>query len=95
MRKLVLLALWAAASVSAQTATTQKSVDTAYGARFLQPEGVEVNSRRVNNRIHNRLSDRLSTRIQRYDVVKDPVASLRVNPATDAKRAQNALVPQE
>jgi hypothetical protein len=71
------LASMMAVPAAAQTATSAKGAETAYGARLSQPEGVEVNSRRINSRINSRVRSRLSTRLQRYMPIGDALAPLR------------------
>lgn len=98
MRILIAIALVAcsvAAPLGAQTASTATAARTAYGARMAQPEGIEVNSSRVNSRINNRINSRLATRIERYSPVQDPTASLRRPAIEPARKAIEQPLPQQ
>jgi hypothetical protein len=84
-----------AAPASAQSATNTEAKLTAYGARLTEPEGVEVNSRRVNNRINSRVNARLSTRIQRYTAPANPTDALRAPEVEPGRRAIEQPVQQD
>jgi hypothetical protein len=88
----VLIASMIAVPAAGQTATSTKGTETAYGARLSQPEGVEVNSRRINSRVNNRVNSRLSTRLQRYVPIGDALAPLRAT-AGDQSGKANVIRP--
>ena len=91
----VLLGTLFTAPASAQSASNTEAKLTAYGARLTEPEGVEVNSRRVNNRINSRVNARLSTRIQRYTAPANPGDALRAPKIESGRRAIEQPVPQD
>lgn len=90
-----LLGTLLAVPASAQSASNTEAKLTAYGARLTEPEGVEVNSRRVNNRINSRVNARLSTRIQRYTAPANPSDALRAPKIEPGRRAIEQPVPQD
>lgn len=89
----VVSACFAAAPAWAQTATTKRSAETAYGARMTELAETVVNERRVNNRVNNRIGNRLSTRIERYAVLTDPAALLATTSAQQAPQASGRTLP--
>jgi len=90
-----LLVIVPAGPAMAQSAANTESKRTAYGARLTEPEGVEVNDRRVNNRINSRINGRLSTRIERYTARANPSDALRAPEIEPGRRAIEQPVPQE
>ena len=91
----LLIGTASAVSVQAQSTADTEARLTAYGARLSEPEGVEVNSRRVNNRINSRINARLSTRIQRYTTTVNPTDALRAPEVEPGRRAIEQPVPQD